>query len=437
MKRTMIAAFLLCGIFTAYGQTPLRLTLDDALAIALSDNPMVKVADEEITRSEYAKKGTYAALFPTIDLSADYQRTVRKQTMYMDTGTGEANKIEVGMSNTWSGGLNASMPLIAPSTWKSLRISGMDVELAVEKARSSRIGMIEQVTRAFYGVLLAQDTYAVYREAYDNAVENKQDVQRKFDVGSTSEYELIRADVQVRNAEPNVYESEHALALAEWQLKALLGMDLDREIACAGTLSDHTGEMAWTRVEISLGDNSDLKQLDIQERQLEKTIEMQRAANYPTLNLTFNYQWISMNNDFKFSSYQWNPYGVAGLSLNVPLFAGGKRRHEVRQAKSSLRQLQLQREDTERNLQVEWMQYRNAMTTSVRQYEAAQASVGEAQKGYDIAVKRYQVGSGTQLEVNDAQLQLTQAQLARNQAIYDYLTSGASLDALSGKYENK
>lgn len=437
MKRTLIfAALIACGILSAHGQTALRLTLDDALAIALSDNPTVKIADQEVTKSEYARKGAYAALFPTIDLGADYQRTVKKQTMYMDTGAGGTNKISVGMDNTWSSGVNASMPVIAPATWKSLKISGMDVENAVEKARQSRIDMIEQVSNAFYAVLLAKDTYHVYREAYLNAEKNYRDIRQKFDAGSTSEYEAIRAEVYLRNAEPDMYEAEHSVALTEWQLKALLGMDLTREIECSGALADFGGEMIRTQAELVLDGNSELRQLDIRERKLEKTVEMKRAENYPTLNLSFNYEWISMNNNFKFSSYQWNPYGVAGLSLKIPLFAGGKRRQDVRQAKIDLSQLRLERENMQRDLEVEWMQYRNTLTTSIRQYDAAQASVTEAQKGYSIAVKRYDIGDGTQLDINDAQLQLTQAQLARNQAIYNYMTSQASLDALTGKYEN-
>ena len=60
------------------------LTLDQALEIALSENVAVKVADKEIERSGYAKKGTYAALFPQINASGSFQRTIKKQIMYMD-----------------------------------------------------------------------------------------------------------------------------------------------------------------------------------------------------------------------------------------------------------------------------------------------------------------------------------------------------------------
>ena len=125
---------------TPMTETPVVITLEQALEIALSENVSVKVADMEIERTGYAKKGTYAALFPSIDLAASYQRTIKKQAMFMSMGEGqEPMKIEVGMFNTINASATVAMPLVNAQLWKSLKISGMDVELAVEKARSSRL----------------------------------------------------------------------------------------------------------------------------------------------------------------------------------------------------------------------------------------------------------------------------------------------------------
>jgi outer membrane protein TolC len=169
------------------------LTLDQALEIALSENVSVKVADKDIEKAGYAKKGTYASLFPQVDASGNFQRTIKKQVMYMDfdmssmfpgdsTGTslpggGDSGKssgggIEVGRWNTWSAGINAAMPVVNVQLWESLKLSGKDVELAVEKARSSRLDMVTQVKQAFYSVLLAKEAFNVYKSVYENAVDN-------------------------------------------------------------------------------------------------------------------------------------------------------------------------------------------------------------------------------------------------------------------------
>ena len=130
-------------------------------------------------------------------------------------------------------------------------------------------------------------------------------------------------------------------------------------------------------------------------------------------------------------------YSYAGIQLNIPIFAGNSKRAETRQARLNLSNLQLQRENTERQLQVSIVQYMNSMQTCIKQFHASAANVAEAQRGYEIAVKRYEVGSGTLVEVDDSQLALTQAELNRNQSIYNFLTSKVSLDKILGNYEFK
>lgn len=409
---------------------PLTLTLEQALEIALSENPTVKIADQTVEVKKYAKRGTYAALWPEISASATYNRYIKKQTMHIMDQT-----MTVGTSNIYQGGFMATMPVVNAQLWKSLKISAMDVELAVEQARASRIDMIEQVSKTFYQVLLAKDSYDVYKRVYDNAVENFKIVTKKYEVGSVSEYEFLRSKVTVSNAEPDVLNAENSIVVALWQLKALLGMDLDIDIDCAGSLADYEAMMtSHFDMEFNPDRNSDMRQLEIQERQLQKTLEMQRAANLPTLSLSANYNFTAMEDTFKFNEYTWNPYSYATLSLNIPIFAGGKRRADVKQAKLNLNNLQLQRENTERTLRTSMMQYASNMQTNLKQYHSSLSSIDEAKRGYDIAVKRYEVGDGTLVEIDDSQLAYTQAELTRSTAIYNYMVNQVSLEKIRGTY---
>lgn len=414
----------------------LRLTLDQSLQIALSENPTIRIADQEITKQEYAKKGTYSSLFPQIDFSGAYQRTVEKQTMYMDgmEGMGMEGGLKVGRDNLYSAGFTASMPLVSAPLWNSLKISAYDVELSVEKARSSRIEMENQVKKTFYSVLLANDALDVFRQAYDNAVYNYNEIERKYQQGLLAEYDLIRANVNVKNAEPNMYEAENSLILARWQLKALLGLDLESNVECIGALSDYEDNLIgdYLNTNLSLENNSSLVQLDLQHKQLQATKKMQISQYYPSLSLQFDYQWISMNNDFKFKDYRWDPYSVVSVALKIPIFSGGKRFTDVKKTQISINQLADQRIDTERMLNVEAKQYNDQMATCIKQYQAASAGVEEAMKSYNITMKRYETGEGTMLEINDAQLSLTQSQLNLNQSIYNYLVAKSGLEKTLG-----
>ena len=408
-------------------ESPVVLTLDEALQVALSDNPTVKVADKTIQKKQYAKKGTYAALWPEISASATYQRYIKKQRLHFN-----GDDIEIGTANNISAGVNAGMPLVNAQLWKSLKLSAMDVELAVEQARSSRIDMVEQVSKAFYQVLLAKDSYDVYKRVYDNAVENHRIIEKRYSVGQVSEYDFIRSQVSVANAEPNVFNAENSIVLALWQLKALLGVDLDKDIDCAGRLADYEVEL---NAQIEMGDlsnNSTMKQLDIQFDMLEQALKIKRAANLPTLALSVGYNYVVMNETLDFSEYQWNPYSVAAFSLNIPIFAGGKRRAEINQAKIDIETLQLQKENTERQLRTAMMSYYSNMLTNVKQFHASSQTISQAKRGYEIAVKRYEVGGGTLVDVDNSQLAYTQAELSRSTAIFNYLTNQVSMAKVMG-----
>lgn len=455
---------------------PLVITLDQALQIALSENVSVKVADKEIERTQYAKKGTYASLFPQIDISGAYQRTIKKQVMYMDfdmsslggvpgegTGSGTsagdgtgaggsntqtpeggeanagspslANGMEVGRWNTWSAGVSAAMPIVNAQLWESIKVSGKSVELAVEKARASRLDMVSQVKNAYFATLLAKEAFDVYKQVYENAVSNYEEAQKKFNAQKASELELARAKTTVANAIPNVYSAESNVILSLWQLKAVMGVDLDLNIDVDGALEDYSTQMMRDINEIdslSLSNNTTMRQLAIQAEQLASSIRVQKFANIPTLSLGFNFSLNAMTNDFNFSQYRWTPYSYVGLSLSIPVFAGGKRYQAIRQAKNQYEQVQLQTTNTERQLKIAIRQSLNTMETSMKTYYSSIEAVNMAQKAYDIAEKSYQVGRSTLIELNDAQLALTQARLGQSQAIYNFVIAKAQLENTLG-----
>lgn len=453
-------------------ETPVVISLEQALKIALSENIAVKVADKEIERTKYAKKGTYASLFPQIDATGSYQRTIKKQVMYMDfdmssfgggsaagsgstgsgtAGTGEGSGtgagstasssknnggLEVGRWNTWSAGVSASMPVVNAQLWKSIKISGMDVELAVEKARASRLDMVSQVKNAYYAVLFSKEAFNVYKEVYENAMTNYAETEKKYNVQKATDLDMARAKTNVANAIPNVYNAESSIILALWQLKAVMGIDLEMNIDVEGAIEDYSEYMTSdvTKADsISLDHNSTMKQLEIQANELAQSIKVQQYAYIPTLALAFNYSYNAMTNDFNFKEYRWTPYSYVGMSLSIPIFSGGKRLNQVRQARNSYEQMRLQMTSTERNLKISIRQSLNTMETNVKSYDAAKDAVASAEKAYSIAEKSYEVGRATLTDLNDAQLALTQARLAESQAVYNFIVAKTQLEQTLGQ----
>ena len=437
MKRLNISIIAFITLFFATASVkaqesqPLQLTLDQALEIALSESNTIKIADMTIEKTGYAKKGSYASLYPNVNVSSSYQRTLLKQVMVMDMG-GQPMEIKVGRDNNINASASASMPLVNASLWESLKLSGMDVEMAVEQARSSKIAMLKQVKQAFYAVLLAQASHDVMSQVYENAQKNYEKTQQRFNVGKVSEVERLRAQVTMLNAEPNVSSAENAVLLATWQLKAVMGIALDTEVEVVGDLNDYTSALLAPYVsEDDLSNNSSLLQLDIQDRMLESTIRMQKRQYLPTLAANINYNYSAMGDE----ELRWFPSSTAALSLSIPVFDGFQKHYNIKQSKVTRNMLALQREDTERNLRIAIRNYNDQMALCIQNYQAANATVEIAQKSYDISAKMYEVGKATLVELNDAQLALQQAQLTQAQAVYNFMVTKASLDELIGKIE--
>lgn len=469
-----IALVAMCGLFrlsVANAQETdsgiLHLDLETAVQIALSENPLVKVADMEIEKKTYAKKSTYGALLPQIDLIGQFQHMLKRQTVYLDTdmgslfggGSGGGNLtpeeqeiaavlgklmapdpdaadegIQMGRKNMWTGGVNVSLPLVVPSLWKNIQMSKVDLEIAVEQSRASKIDMTHQVKKAFYSTLLAKDSYDLFRETYKNDSLNLIDIKNKFDQGIVAEYDVITADVRLKSIIPNILQAESMLMISELQLKMLMGIDAEVPVEIVGSLSEYEEAMFEAIVpdDNNLWGNSDLRQFDLQAMQAKNAHEMNKLQRLPTLTSSFSYSYISQNNNFKFGDYRWDPYSMVGVTLAIPIFSGGQRHYNIKQSQIQLYQLQEQRHNLKRSLDLSVKNSVELINKSIEQVVAAESSVEQANKGYEITKKRYETGMGTIVDLNAAALAVTNAELQYRNAIYDYLASRADLEKTLG-----
>ena len=416
----------------------LTLDLDKAIEIALSENPTIKVADIEITRKDYSRKGAIGNLFPTITASGDYSRTLKKQVMYMDMDIpGMDNGMKVGQDNSYSMGFNFQLPIVAPTFWKNIQLSKADIEQTLESARASRLSLVDQVKKAYYNVMMSEDSYQVLKESYDNACLNAKDFRNKYEHGVASEYDVLRAEVQVRTLEPGLLQAENGVKLSKVNLKVLLGLDMNIEVTPANKLSDYEADMyeQALNIDTSLQNNTNLKQLDLQADYLKKALVVQKMSWYPTLTATGLYNWTSMSNGPIFKDFRWNPYSMIGLTLSIPIFQGGSRYYKVKDAQLTVNQMKFRRQDLVRNLQMQSISYIDNIQKSIKQIASNKEGVRQAEKAYSIMQKKFEIGAATFIEVNDANVALTNARLSYYQAIHDYLAAKSDLEQVTGNVD--
>lgn len=437
-KKMLLTAMALCAFGFAKAQTEqttqntLTLTLDKALEIALDENPTIKVAAEEIALKKVASKEAWQSLLPEASLNGSLDHTIKAAEMKLND---MSFKMGQDGTNTANAGLSINLPLFAPAVYRAMSMTKTDIELAVEKSRASELDLINQVTKAYYQLMLAQDSYEVLQGSYKLAEDNFNVVNAKYQQGAVSEFDKISAEVQMRSIKPNVISAANAVTLAKLQLKVLMGITADVDIKTDDNLTNYESMLFANQLkeeDMSLENNTTMKQFELNMKLLEKNVKSLKTNFMPTLSMSFSYQYQSLYNpNINFFDYTWSNSSSLMFNLSIPLYRASNFT-KVKSARIQMRQLDWNRIDTERKLNMQVVSYRNNMTASSEQVVSNKENVMQAEKAVQIAGKRYEVGKGTVLELNSSQVSLTQAQLTYNQSIYDYLVAKADLDQVLG-----
>lgn len=438
-KKMLLTAMALCAFGFAKAQTEqttqntLTLTLDKALEIALDENPTIKVAAEEIALKKVASKEAWQSLLPEASLNGSLDHTIKAAEMKLND---MSFKMGQDGTNTANAGLSINLPLFAQAVYRAMSMTKTDIELAVEKSRASELDLINQVTKAYYQLMLAQDSYEVLQGSYKLAEDNFNVVNAKYQQGAVSEFDKISAEVQMRSIKPNVISAANAVTLAKLQLKVLMGITADVDIKTDDNLTNYESMLFANQLkeeDMSLENNTTMKQFELNMKLLEKNVKSLKTNFMPTLSMSFSYQYQSLYNpNINFFDYTWSNSSSLMFNLSIPLYRASNFT-KVKSARIQMRQLDWNRIDTERKLNMQVVSYRNNMTASSEQVVSNKENVMQAEKAVQIAGKRYEVGKGTVLELNSSQVSLTQAQLTYNQSIYDYLVAKADLDQVLGK----
>lgn len=423
-------------------EAQVQLTLDKAIEIALNDNPTVKVADLEIERYDYVYKQAASTLYPQIEASGQYSLAIRRQEM--------TEGFSFGGKNTFNVSGSVSLPLFVPSVYRQMKMTRTQMATAVESARANRIDLIAAVRSAYYNVLLAEQSLEVLNEAVattQRVVDNTKDL---YDNGLASEYDYLTAQVQLSNLKPQVLQAETAIDITKLQLKMYLSLPEETDIEVSGTLDDfRTKVLIGEDYSTDIAENTTLKNLDLQRELLEHQEKLIQTSRMPSLVAFGSISYIGQeridlsglmggamggtraaaNNQSKF----WWQYPISvGAQISIPIFSGLKKTNQLREVRNQMTQLDIQRSYAEEGIRLQVQASINTLLTSRETMLANELTVEQAEKAYDIALSRYNAGAGTIIELNSAQLSLTQAQLSYSQSIYNYLDAHAEYEKALG-----
>ncbi len=444
-KLKLCVVLLLIGFAQMAAQdqsTPLVLSLNDAITLALENNWDVKLSEKDILKSEEQISEAYANAFPRLEFNGRYVRNIKLPVLFLPSGTpfnetGKTITLELGSDNAYDLTFSLSQVIYSQKVNTAIQIADEYSELSKTANLGTRNDIILNVKKTFYNVLLMQELVKVSRQGNEVAKANYENVSALFKQGVASEYDFLRAEVQYANTQPMLIQTENNLELAKNYLKSILTLDITKPI-------EIKGEFIFEEVPASLFESTNekgvrehplVKQLEIQSSLLDKNITIQKADYFPTLAAFGSYAFQSQENTFNFKDYLWAESFMVGLNLSYTLFDGFGRSARVEQAIIEKEKVDLTRRKVEEGLKIRIMQAKMSMDEAKKRIDAQTKSLEQADKALKIAQTRYKSGVGTQLELIDTQAAVTIARTNYAQAIYDYLTAKADWEnAVSIEY---
>jgi outer membrane protein TolC len=415
-------------------------TLDEVVRTALQKNPELAASRLEVERANARVMEAWGSALPAVDFSGQYSRALKKPVFFLpdfqNPNTGRIVPVEIGSNHAMTFSVTARQTLFNATVIVGVGAARIYQSVAKEIFKAREHETIANARKAYYTSLLAAEVREMMRSTLKNAEENLKNVQLLRRQGLLSEYDELRASVGVENLRPSVIQAENNYALSLDGLRAVMGLTPSQPVEVQGRLTFEPIDTALfvDAVDRVLEANHHLRALRHQVDVNRAFVSAQRSNYFPVLAAFGNYQYQAAKNSLNISTNDFIGSSTVGLSVSFNLFEGFQTSSRVEQAEIDVRKTQEQLSGLETSL-------RTAMHSTVLQLgqarkriEAQGKTVEQAERGYKIATTRFVSGSGTQLEVNDAQVALTQAQVNRFQAVYEYLVAAADFEQLLGIY---
>jgi outer membrane protein len=440
MLSKIIKLFLIFALFiwasAQAEQKIIKLDLNQSVETAFKNNKTVLTLEEKIRASEYQIKQARSGFYPSLSAQATYTRLgvipgTEIPAMQFGPIQTPAQKIKFGTEDNYDLNLSLTQPIF---TWWKLtnayKISLDNFSLKKEEYRQAKQEIKFNLTKTFYQILLAKELIKVREEAQKSIEDHLKTVQTRFENGQASQFDVLRAKVQLANSKPPLIQAKDLYSLSLNAFKNILGIALSDSLELSGELKFQPVEVNFGQAEKeALFNRSELKLLNTQQEMAQKSLSLAKAGNKPTLVGIANWDYKNPFNGVK----RWDTDWSLTLALSFPFFDGFNAKWKTKEAQSNLSQLDIGKKQLEDGIRLELQQVITDLNLAQENILSQQENVGQAKEGLRIAQVQYKEGVITSLEVMDTELALTIAQTNYLQALSDYLIAQARYDKAVGK----
>jgi outer membrane protein len=423
------------AVFAQEAKPTLVLTIDDAIALALRQNPFYLASQEQIDQARAGVRQAVAGFLPTVNAAGT--NTLDEKLFVLEFPSfvpGEPpQRIAIDFTKNYQMALTFGLPLFAGGRLTAgYRMANFGLKASQESVRLSEQETILQAKQAFYGYLLAREFSAVADEGLRLAEDFMKNVKNLYDVGMASKFDLLRSEVQAANLKPQAIRARNSVEVAALGLKTVCGLDLDTPIEVKGELAAPPLDAeARDIVAEALTQRPELRQLDYQRGMAGESLKIARGSLLPTLAVGGQYNvW---GDSLRFRKGVWQNYYAINLSVTLPIFNGFDAEARIGQAKAQIRELDWTRKGLSDAIAFEVRQAVLNLNQARETLLSQEKNVEQAREAVRIAELNYAEGLATNLDVSTAQVALSQARTNHSQALYDCVISRAQLEKAVGR----
>lgn len=406
--------------------SPRTLDLEESLRIALAGNPGLEAVRHRLAGADADVREADAKGRPHVDTRAGYLRFEDPPTISL-----LGQSAQLGRPDAFFADLEVRQ-LIASGGAVRAGGSAARANRAATGAtyESARRDLALEVHRVYYRALLARELVEVRRASLDQLASHLEVTRDRFEQGAATEYEVLRAQVELANHRPLLVEAQNRRADAIDSLVRLLGLEPGTEVELQGDLP----ALSAAAVEQAPDDGQrpELAAARAREEGSEAVLEIARAARRPSVSW---FAQVFATSPEYFIAADSDPAinGLAGIVVSLPVLDGGERSARIARADAELSEARARRRDVEAGIALEVSLARRRLHEAEAVLDAQGPVIEQGTRALEIARVRFEHGLGTQLEVTDAQLALTEARLERLRALAERAVAAAELRHATGE----
>lgn len=406
-----------------------ELCLADALKLSLAYNKQLQAAVQEKAVAEGRIVESYSEALPRVDTNVDYTRLDRVNSF--EIGSGE--EVSLGFLDNYSANLAVTQPLYrGGAIGAALRAARVYSLLSDEVVRSRYQQTIYEVAAAYFESLLAGQLYEANKDAVESARAQLEEVKARRAEGLASEFDVLRAQVDVSNFQAEMIQQKNRINLARTRLFKVMGVSQQSTVTLSDELKYSPVEMNMeSAVRVAFENRPDLYEAELSIRLQQEAVTAARARYWPDIDAFFNQQWARPD-PHRSTLNEWDDAWRAGLTLQWPLFAGLSREGQLIQEKAKLKQTKYRLADTQEQALLEIQQALLSLQDACELVESQKLNLQRAREGLRLAEVGYREGVNTEVEITDARAALTRARSLYYQAIYQHTIAALDLQRAMG-----